>query len=70
MPSKTARTLAFETTVANEELEAIICYLTQKLDGAASRNEPVPFLAYRNRMIFQATLDIRRNDNMRRGKEI
>lgn len=70
MPSKTARILAFDTTVANEELEAIICYLNQKLDGAASRNEPVPFLAYRNKKIFQATLDIRREENVRRGGEM
>jgi len=67
MPSETARILAFDTTVANEELEAIICYLNQKLEGAASRNEPVPFLAYRNRMIFEAVLDIRRKEDVRRG---
>ncbi|WP_117190789.1 hypothetical protein [Rhizobium terrae] len=59
MPMKAARMLALETAVATEELEAVISYLDQKLDEASSRNEPVPFLAYRNRMIFQETLDIR-----------
>ncbi|KGD86097.1 MULTISPECIES: hypothetical protein [Rhizobium/Agrobacterium group] len=59
MPMKAARMLALETAVATEELESIISYLDQKLDDASSRNEPVPFLAYRNRVIFQTTLNIR-----------
>ena len=62
MPREAARSLAFDTTVTNEELEAIICYLDQKLQNARSRNEPVPFLAYRNKAIFQATLNIRQGE--------
>ncbi|CDN46677.1 hypothetical protein [Neorhizobium galegae] len=68
MPKKAARTLAFDTAVANEELEAAISYLEQKLNDASFRNEPVPFLAYRNRVIFQTTLDIRRGAQNRRGE--
>ena len=60
MPKKAARVLAFDTAVADEELEAAISYLDEKLANASSRDEPVPFLAYRNRMIFQTTLNIRR----------
>ena len=67
MPKKAARMLAFDSTVASEELEAAISYLEQKLADASFRNEPVPFLAYRNRMIFRTTLDIRRQKT-RRGE--
>lgn len=63
MPRKAARILASDTTVATEELEAVIAYLNQKLDDASTRDEPVPFLAYRNRVIFQTTLRIRRGGN-------
>lgn len=59
MPKKAARILASDTAVATEELEAVISYLDEKLDSARKRNEPVPFLAYRNRVIFQTTLDLR-----------
>ncbi|CDZ28800.1 hypothetical protein [Neorhizobium galegae] len=68
MPKNAARILAFDTAVANEELEAAISYLEQKLNDASLRNEPVPFLAYRNRVIFQTTLDIRRGAKNRRGE--
>ncbi|MBP1842343.1 hypothetical protein J2046_000587 [Rhizobium petrolearium] len=68
MPKEAARILASDTTVTTEELEAIICYLNQKLDGACSRNEPVPFLAYRNRTLFQAVLNIRRSESARRNE--
>ncbi|CAN7188162.1 hypothetical protein [Neorhizobium sp. LjRoot104] len=68
MPKKAARTLAFDTAVASEELEAAISYLEQKLDSASLRNEPVPFLAYRNRMIFRTTLDIRHGTKNRHGE--
>lgn len=68
MPKDAARILASDTTVTTEELEAIICYLNQKLDDARSRNEPVPFLAYRNKMIFQATLSIRQGGSARRNE--
>ncbi|MBW6420947.1 hypothetical protein KX729_05785 [Rhizobium sp. XQZ8] len=60
MPKKAARILASDTAVATEELEAVISYLDEKLDNARARDEPVPFLAYRNRVIFQTTLNIRR----------
>jgi hypothetical protein len=68
MPKKAARILAFDTAVATEELEAAISYLEQKLDDAALRNEPVPFLAYRNKMIFRTTLDIRHGTKNRHGE--
>ncbi|UIY30165.1 hypothetical protein LZK73_05555 [Neorhizobium galegae] len=51
-----------------KRLEAAISYLEQKLNDASLRNEPVPFLAYRNRVIFQTTLDIRRGAKNRRGE--
>jgi hypothetical protein len=60
MPKKAARILASDTAVATEELEAVISYLDEKLDNARAGNEPVPFLAYRNKVIFQTTLNIRR----------
>jgi hypothetical protein len=60
MPKKAANILASDTTVATEELEAVISYLDEKLDSARARDEPVPFLAYRNKAIFQTTLNIRR----------
>ena len=60
MPKNAARMLAFDTAVASEELEAAISYLNEKLENAASTDDPVPFLAYRNRLIFQTTLELRR----------
>jgi hypothetical protein len=60
MPKKAARILASDTAVATEELEAVISYLDEKLASARVRDEPVPFLAYRNRVIFQTTLNLRR----------
>jgi len=35
MPKNAARILAFDTAVANEELEAAISYLEQKLNDAS-----------------------------------
>ena len=59
MPKKAARILAMDAAVATEELEAVISYLNDKLDNAKARDEPVPFLAFRNKVIFQTTLNIR-----------
>jgi len=59
MPKKVASILASDTAVATEELEAVIAYLNEKLDNARARDEPVPFLAFRNKVIFQTTLNIR-----------
>nr|WP_325261663.1 hypothetical protein [uncultured Rhizobium sp.] len=59
MPSKIAHILASDDAVGSEELEAAIIYLDAKLQDAARRNEPVPFLAFRNKVIFKATLRLR-----------
>ena len=59
MPSKIAHILASDDAVGSEELEAAIIYLDEKLQDAARRNEPVPFLAFRNKVIFKATLRLR-----------
>lgn len=68
MPGEVARNLAFDTTVTNEELEAIIGYLDRKLEEAGIMEEPIPFLDYRSRAIFQETLHIRREEEARRGE--
>jgi hypothetical protein len=59
MPNKVARILAADDAVGTEELEAVIHYLNNKLYLANINGEPVPFLTYRNRRIFEATLRIR-----------
>ncbi len=59
MPKKVARILAADDAVGTEELEAVIHYLNNKLYLAKINDEPVPFLTYRNRRIFEATLKIR-----------
>jgi hypothetical protein len=51
--------LATDDAVGSDELEAAIDYLRNKLQDAELRNDPVPFLAYRNKMIFEATLKLR-----------
>jgi hypothetical protein len=61
MPRKIANRLASDEAVGSDELEAAIAYLTDKIKDAEQRNEPVPFLAYRNRMIFRATLTLRQD---------
>jgi hypothetical protein len=61
MPRKIADRLASDEAVGSDELEAAIAYLTDKIKDAEQRNEPVPFLAYRNRMIFRATLTLRQD---------
>jgi hypothetical protein len=60
MPIKIARMLAEDDAVGSEELDAAIGYLGDKIRNASLDNAPVPFLAYRNKMIFEATLKIRR----------
>jgi hypothetical protein len=62
MPKKIARILANDDAVGSDELEAAINYLDAKLRNAGLRDEPVPFLAYRNKVIFEATLQLRRDD--------
>lgn len=60
MPRRIATQLARDEAVGSEELEAAIIYLSEKIKDAAKRDEPVPFLAYRNRLIFKTTLALRR----------
>jgi hypothetical protein len=60
MPKKIAQVLAADDAVGSEELEAAIFYLSGKLQEAEFRNEPVPFLSYRNKAIFETTLKMRR----------
>ena len=62
MPRRIATQLASDEAVGSEELEAAIFYLSEKIKDAAVRDEPAPFLAYRNRMIFEATLALRRHE--------
>ena len=64
MPMNVARSLAVEEAVGSEELEAAVHYLDNKLRDAALRDEPVPFLSYRNKLIFETTLKIRRSAAM------
>jgi hypothetical protein len=59
MPIAIARMLATDDAVGSEELEAAIRYLDDKLRDCTLRNEPVPFLTYRNKVIFQTTLRLR-----------
>ena len=66
MPIKIARMLAEDDAVGSEELDAAIGYLGAKIRNAALDNEPIPFLAYRNKMIFETTLKIRREESLSR----
>ncbi|MDE1159560.1 MAG: hypothetical protein PW791_15050 [Neorhizobium sp.] len=59
MPIGIARMLATDDAVGSEELEAAILYLDDKLRDCALKDEPVPFLTYRNKVIFQTTLQLR-----------
>ncbi|RWX77176.1 hypothetical protein EPK99_16135 [Neorhizobium lilium] len=61
MPSKIARILAQDDAVGSEELEAAISYLKDKICNAELSDEPTPFLAYRNKVIFETTLKLRRS---------
>jgi hypothetical protein len=61
MPRRIATQLASDEAVGSQELEAAIVYLSEKIKNAELRNEPIPFLAYRNRVIFQTTLNLRRD---------
>lgn len=60
MPVNAAKRLAGITTVTTEELEAMFACVNQKLASAAERNEPVPLLDYRSKIILTKTLEIRR----------
>jgi hypothetical protein len=59
MPISIARMLATDDAVGSEELEAAIRYLDDKLKDCSIKNEPVPFLTYRNKIIFETTLKFR-----------
>lgn len=59
MPGKIARILAEDDAVGSDELQAAVHYLSAKLQDAEKRDEPVPFLAYRNKVIFETTLRLR-----------
>lgn len=63
MPRRIATQLADDEAVGSEELEAAIIYLSEKIKDAEQRDEPVPFLAYRNRLIFETTLALRRHEH-------
>ncbi len=63
MPRRIARQLASDEAVGSEELEAAIIYLSEKIRDATARGEPVPFLAYRNRVIFETTLALRQQEH-------
>ena len=63
MPRRIATQLASDDAVGSEELEAAIIYLSEKIRDAAHRNEPIPFLAHRNRMIFEKTLALRQQEH-------
>lgn len=65
MPRRIATQLACDDAVGSEELEAAIFYLNEKIKDAAQRDEPVPFLAYRNRLIFETTLALRHHEHFR-----
>lgn len=65
MPRKIATKLASDEAVGSEELQAAIAYLTDKINDAHERDEPIPFLSYRNRMIFEATLALRQYEPSR-----
>lgn len=60
MPETVAKKLAADPSVGTEELEAAVHYMAEKLIEAALRDDPAPFLTYRNKMIFETTLRIRR----------
>ncbi|TWF57262.1 hypothetical protein [Neorhizobium alkalisoli] len=64
MPKTIARILANDDAVGSDELEAAINYLDAKIRDAEFRDEPFPFLSYRNKVIFEATLELRRNGYM------
>ncbi len=65
MPRRIATQLASDDAVGSEELEAAIFYLNEKIKDAAQRDEPIPFLAHRNRLIFETTLALRQYDHSR-----
>lgn len=64
MPKTIARILANDDAVGSDELEAAINYLDAKIRDSEFRDEPFPFLSYRNKVIFEATLQLRRDGYM------
>jgi hypothetical protein len=62
MPRRIATKLASDEAVGSEELEAAIIYLSEKIRTAERRQEPIPFLAHRNKLIFETTLALRQHE--------
>lgn len=56
MPAENA--LARNPNVRDEELKAAIDYLRAKIRRAAHKGQPVPFNAYRSKLIFEKALNI------------
>ena len=57
MPAEHA--LARNSNIRDEELKAAIDYLCAKIRRAAHKGQPVPFNAYRSKLIFEKALNIR-----------
>ncbi|KRA62288.1 hypothetical protein ATU3B_13580 [Agrobacterium genomosp. 3 str. CIP 111-78] len=57
MPAEHA--LARNPNIRDEELKAAIDYLCAKIRRAAHKGQPVPFNAYRSKLIFEKALNIR-----------
>lgn len=61
MPAENA--LARNPNVRDEELKAAIDYLRAKIRRAAHKGQPVPFNAYRSKLIFEKALNIRTEES-------
>lgn len=59
MCGDTARKIASDNMISNNQIEIGCAYMTEKITSAKVAGEPVPFLAYRNLRIFTAALRIR-----------
>ncbi|TRB06338.1 hypothetical protein EXN61_14270 [Agrobacterium tumefaciens] len=61
MPAENA--LARNPNVRDEELKAAIDYLRAKIRRAAHKGQPVPFNAYRSKLIFEKAMNIRTGES-------
>lgn len=59
MPQRVAMKLADDPSVNDAMLDAAIDYLTEKIDQARLRDDPIPYNRYRTRLILETTLRIR-----------
>jgi hypothetical protein len=59
MPIEEAHSLANNPRVRDEELEAATAFLTMKIRDAGNKGRPIPFLAYRSKVIFEMAYEIR-----------